>query len=85
MNADISTRHERFIRRQVRSGRYRNQSEVVRDALARLERDLEGKDYLHPPLLPPGTLEAIYQAETATEREWENRTAEASSLKAEAF
>ncbi len=85
MNTVLSPRHERFIRRQIRSGRYKSQSEVIRDALVRLERNLKTSEFLQPPPLAPGALEAIYKAESAQEREWENRTAEASSLKAEAF
>ena len=60
-------------------------SQVVRDALSRLEQALEAPVRSLPAKLPPNTLEAIYAAETEAERRWENRTAEASSLKAEAF
>ena len=85
MNAVLPKRLERFIRRQVKVGRYPNQSEVLRDALSRLEKELEYPANGMPAKLPSGTLEAIYAAESEAERRWENRTAEASSLKAEAF
>ena len=85
MNAVLPKQLERFVRRQVKTGRYQNQSQVVRDALSRLEQALEAPVRSMPAKLPPSTLEAIYAAETEAERRWENRTAEASSLKAEAF
>jgi putative addiction module CopG family antidote len=85
MNAVLPKRLEQFVRRQVKAGRYKNQSDVVRHALQRLEQELNGRDYLYPSPFPAGTLEAIYEGETEAERQWENRTAAASSLKAEAF
>ena len=85
MNPILPKQLERFVRRQVKTGRYQTQSQVVRDALLRLEQDLEVPARAMPAKLPPGTLEAIYAAETEAERQRENRTAEASSLKAEAF
>lgn len=85
MNAVLPKHLEQFVRRQIKSGRYPNQSQVVRDALSRLEQELEGPADSMPAKLPPGTLEAIYAAESKAEQQWENRTADASSLKAEAF
>ena len=85
MKAILPKELERFIRRQVETGRYPSRSQVVRDALSRLEQHLEVPATSTPAKLPPGTLEAIYAAETETERQWENRTAGVSSLKAEAF
>jgi len=85
MNAVLPKRLERFVRRQVKAGRYQNQSHVVRDALSRLEKELEHPANSMPSKLPPSTLETIYAAESAAERKWENRTAEASSLTAEVF
>ncbi len=85
MNAVLPKQLERFVRRQVKCGRYQNQSQVVRDALLRLERELESLTHTMPVKLPPGTLEAIYASESEAEEQWENRTAGASSLKAEAF
>ena len=47
-----------FIQRMLRLGRYNNQSEVVREALRRMESD--ELSYLAPPPLTPGQIEAIY-------------------------
>jgi Arc/MetJ-type ribon-helix-helix transcriptional regulator len=47
-----------FIRRRVRSGRFNNQSEVVSEALRRMER--EDLSYLNPPPLTPEQAEAIH-------------------------
>ncbi len=85
MNAVLPKQLERFVRRQVKCGRYQNQSQVVRDALLRLERELESLGNTMPARFPPGTLEAVYSTESEAERQSENRTAGASSLKAEAF
>ena len=85
MNAVLPKQLERFVRRQVKAGRYQNQSQVVRDALSRLEQELNDPARALPDKLRPGTLEAIYTAETEAERQWEDHTAGASSLKAEAF
>lgn len=54
----LAKENESFIRRMVKSGRYNNQSEVVREALRRMER--EDSDYLNPPPLTPAQAEAIY-------------------------
>jgi len=51
-----------FIQRMLRLGRYNNQSEVVREALRRMESD--ELSYLAPPLLTPGQIEAIYGKNT---------------------
>ena len=40
-NVVLTEHHERFIRRLVATGRYRNASEVMRDALRSLEREEE--------------------------------------------
>ena len=85
MNAVLPKQLERFVRRQVKCGRYQNQSQVVRDALLLLERELQNLALTMPAKLPPGTLEAIYASESEAERQLENRHAGASSLKAEAF
>ena len=50
--------NEAFIRRMVRSGRYNDQSEVVREALRRME--AEDLSYLTPPPLTPAQVERIY-------------------------
>lgn len=50
--------NEAFIRRMVKSGRFNNQSEVVREALRRMEDD--EASYLNPPPLTPAQVEEIY-------------------------
>ena len=54
----LAKENEAFIRRMVKSGRYNNQSEVVRAALRRLEED--EASYLNPPPLTPAQAERIY-------------------------
>ena len=54
----LAKENESFIRRMIRSGRYNNQSEVVREALRRMER--EDSNYLNPPPLTPAQVERIY-------------------------
>jgi len=54
----LAKENESFIRRMVKSGRYNNQSEVVREALRRME--AEDRSYLNPPPLTPAELEEIY-------------------------
>jgi putative addiction module CopG family antidote len=55
-----------FIERMVVSGRFNNQSEVVREALRRLQR--EEDDYLRPPPLPASVARRIYRRDAAWER-----------------
>lgn len=45
----LAKEQEQFIDRMVQQGRYNNQSEVVREALRRMERD--EASYLNPPPL----------------------------------
>ena len=54
----LAKENESFIRRMIRNGRYNNQSEVVRDALRRMEK--EESSYLNPPPLTPAQLEEAY-------------------------
>ncbi len=54
----LAKSNEAFIRRMVRSGRFNNQSEVVREALRRMEK--EDLSYLNPPPLTPAQAEEIY-------------------------
>lgn len=82
MNALLPKNLEDFIDRQVKSGRYQDASAVVQDALERLERDVQ---VFPNDKSSTQELEASYAAETTAERDWENRTAQASSLKAEGF
>jgi putative addiction module CopG family antidote len=74
MNVALTEHFENLIHRLVESGRYNNASEVVRDAL----RKLEAEDHGH--VLPPGSLRHVYGAKAnAAER----KTAHASTLKVE--
>jgi len=54
----LAKTNEAFIRRMVKSGRFNNQSEVVREALRRMEAD--DRSYLNPPPLTPAEAEVIY-------------------------
>ena len=47
----LAKENEYFIERMIRQGRFNNQSEVVREALRRMER--EENSYLNPPPLTP--------------------------------
>lgn len=49
---------QRYVTRLVKSGRFNNQSEVVREALRRMER--EEREYLTPPPLTPAQVEAVF-------------------------
>ena len=55
MNVALTTHFESFIRQLVASGRYNNSSEVVRDALRKLQ-ESEGENF------PPGSLKHLYTA-----------------------
>ena len=54
----LTKANEVFIRRMVRSGRFNNQSEVVREALRRLE--AADRNYLNPSPLAPAEIEVCY-------------------------
>jgi Arc/MetJ-type ribon-helix-helix transcriptional regulator len=54
----LAKEQKQFIDRMIRKGRFNSQSEVVREALRRLE-DAES-DYLSPPVLTPAQVENIY-------------------------
>ena len=58
MAYSLAKENAEFIRRMVRSGRFINQGEVVREALRRLEK--EEMSFLNPPPLTPAQLEEIY-------------------------
>jgi len=55
-----------FIERMVRTGRFNNQSEVVREALRRLQREEE--DYLSPPPITAAAARRVYRQDVAWER-----------------
>jgi Arc/MetJ-type ribon-helix-helix transcriptional regulator len=54
----LAKEQKQFIGRMIRKGRFNSQSEVVREALRRME-DSES-DYLTPPPLTPAQVEDIY-------------------------
>jgi putative addiction module CopG family antidote len=54
----LAKENEAFIERMLKLGRYNNQSEVVREALRRMER--EEKSYLNPPPLTEEQLREVY-------------------------
>jgi len=58
MGYALAREQQRYISRLVKSGRFNNQSEVVREAIRRLER--EETEYLTPPPLTPAQVESIY-------------------------
>lgn len=62
----LAKENEDFIERMVRLGRFNNQSEVVREALRRMER--EENSYLNPPPLSPQQLKEIYSPGLEEER-----------------
>jgi len=54
----LTKANEAFLRRMVRSGRFINRGEVVREALRRMEK--EEMSYLNPPPLTSAQAEEIY-------------------------
>lgn len=63
MGYALAHAQRRFVERLVKEGRFNNQSEVVREAIRRMER--QETDYLTPPPLTPAQVEAIYEANDA--------------------
>lgn len=61
MGYALAREQQRYIARLVKSGRFNNQSEVVREAIRRMER--EETTYLTPPPLTPAQVETIYGTE----------------------
>jgi putative addiction module CopG family antidote len=61
MGYALAREQQRYVGRLVRSGRFNNQSEVVREAIRRMER--AETEYLTPPPLTPIQVESIYGAE----------------------
>jgi putative addiction module CopG family antidote len=76
MNCVLTKQNEEQVKALIRSGRYNNQSEVLRAGLRALLR--EEQSYLHPPPLPPGALARAYAKETEEEKELERQAARAS-------
>ncbi len=58
MAYSLARENDNFIKRMVRHGRFNNQSEVIREALRRMER--EESLHLNPPPLTTAEAEAIY-------------------------
>ena len=58
MGYALAKEQQNFISRLVRSGRFNNQSEAVREAIRRMQR--QETEYLTPPLLSPAQVESIY-------------------------
>jgi len=57
----LARAQQTFITRLVKAGKFRNQSEAVREAIRRLQR--QETDYLTPPAVTPAQVEAIYGPE----------------------
>lgn len=58
MGYALAKDQQHFISRLVKSGRFNNQSEAVREAIRRMQR--QETDYLVPPPLTPAQVDAIY-------------------------
>jgi putative addiction module CopG family antidote len=63
----LAKENEAFIERMLKLGRFNNQSEVVREALRRMER--EESAYLNPPPLTEQQLKEVYRPEPESERQ----------------
>jgi len=63
----LAKENEAFIERMLKLGRFNNQSEVVREALRRMER--EENSYLNPPPLSESQLREIYGPNPKAERQ----------------
>jgi Arc/MetJ-type ribon-helix-helix transcriptional regulator len=58
MGYALAKEQQDFVSRLVKSGRFNNQSEAVRESLRRMQR--QETDYLTPPPLTPAQVETIY-------------------------
>src|SRR5437870_2977892 len=67
LNVSLTPHFSRFIRNKVKSGRYTDASEVVRDALRRLEQE-DALQEQAPLIDPPGAADIIQQGVTDIER-----------------
>ena len=63
----LAKENEAFIERMLKLGRFNNQSEVVREALRRMER--QESSYLNPPPLTDEQLKEVYRSDPDTERQ----------------
>jgi len=73
----LAKENQAFIKRMLKQGRFSNQSEVVREALRRMER--EENSYLNPPPLSEQEFREIYAPNPQAERQ--ERAAGRASLK----
>jgi len=73
----LAKENEAFIERMLKLGRFNNQSEVVREALRRMER--EENAYLNPPPLTEQQLREVYAPKPQANRQ--ERIAGRASLK----
>ena len=73
----LAKENEAFIERMLKLGRFNNQSEVVREALRRMER--EENAYLNPPPLTEQQLREVYAPNPQANRQ--ERIAGRASLK----
>jgi putative addiction module CopG family antidote len=62
----LAKENEAFIERMLELGRFNNQSEVVREALRRMER--EETSYLNPPPLTEQQLREVYKLDSQADR-----------------
>jgi Arc/MetJ-type ribon-helix-helix transcriptional regulator len=58
----LNDEQKQFIGRMIRNGRFNSQSEVVREALRRMQET--ESDYLNPPPLTPAQVAGIYGRQT---------------------
>jgi putative addiction module CopG family antidote len=72
----LTKRYEDLVARLIGTGRYNNQSEVVRAGLRLLEEKELG--YLPPVSLRPAELEAFYAGQSKSQRKEERRAVKAS-------
>jgi putative addiction module CopG family antidote len=63
----LAKENEAFIERMLKLGRFNNQSEVVREALRRMER--EESSYLNPAPLTAEQWSELYHADKTAERQ----------------
>ena len=61
MGYALAKEQQTFITRLVKTGRFNNQSEAVREAIRRMQR--QETDHLTPPPLTPAQVDAIYGRE----------------------
>jgi hypothetical protein len=79
MSITLNARTEADLRWLLQTGRWHSKTEIICHGLDLVKREIrQDLNYLNPLPLPAGTLEQIYLAESAEERELERRAAAAS-------